>query len=241
VSETARSPDLAGIRLGLLGSFSLSIDAEPIGLPMNAQRLVCFLALHDGSLLRPHVAGSLWGDTTEAHAAGSLRSALWRLRHPEHSLVLVGDSHLQLDPAVIVDLHASEALAQRILDESHDLDGADLDEALLSEDVLHDWTEDWVLVKREHHTQLRLRALDALCRRLTQAGRFGHAVQTGKLAVSVEPLRESAQRTLIAAHLAEGNIGEAMKQYDSFRDLLRRELNLEPSAEMRHVIEGASR
>lgn len=241
MNETARSPVVAGIRLGLLGSFSLCIDAESISLPMNAQRLVCFLALHDGSLLRQHVAGSLWADTTEAHAAGSLRSALWRLGHPERPLVLVGDSHLQLDPSVTVDLHASEALAQRILDESHELAEADLDEALLSEDVLPDWTEDWVLVKREHHTQLRLRALEALCRRLTQAGRFGHAVQAGKLAVSVEPLRESAQRTLIAAHLAEGNNGEAVKQYDSFRNLLRRELDLEPSAEMRDVIEGASR
>src|SRR5687768_6813590 len=70
------------IRLGLLGSFNLRIDQGLVGLPMNAQRLVSFLALHDGLLLRTHVAGSLWGDTTERHAAGSLRSALWRLGIP---------------------------------------------------------------------------------------------------------------------------------------------------------------
>jgi DNA-binding SARP family transcriptional activator len=228
---------LGDVRLDLLGSFRLRIDAEPVTVSMNTQRLVSFLALHDGALLRRHVAGSLWGDTTEAHAAGSLRSALWRLRDPAQSLVEVVDSHLRLSSTVAVDLRASESLAYRILDDSHDLAEADLDEALLSEDLLPDWTEDWVLVKREQHTQLRLRALEALCWRLSAMGRSGQAVQAGMLAVSVEPLRESAQRALVAAHFAEGNAAAAVKQYESFRDLLRRELDLEPSADMRELVE----
>lgn len=229
------------VRLGLLGSFSLHIDTEPVRVPMNSQRLLGFLALHDGSLLRKHVAGSLWGNTTERHAGGSLRSVLWRLGHPTQTLVEVADTHLRLSPTVVVDLRASEALAQRILDESQDLIEADLDEALLSEDLLPDWTEDWVLVKREYHAQLRLRALEALCWRLTEMGRFGQAVQAGILAVTGEPLRESAQRTLIAAHIAEGNIAAAAKRYDSFHRLLRDELDLDPSPEMQALVEGLIR
>lgn len=225
------------VRLGLLGSFRLHIDARAVPLPMSAQRLVSFLALHDGELLREHVAGSLWGDVTERRAAGSLRSALWRLGHPTHPLVEVSDAHLRLSLAVAVDLRASEALANRILDPAGELIESDLDEAPLSQDLLPDWTEDWVLVKREHHAQLRLRALEALCGRLCEMGRFGHAVQAGMLAVSVEPLRESAQRTLIAAHAADGNTAAALKQYESFRVLLRDELDLEPSPEMQTQIE----
>jgi DNA-binding SARP family transcriptional activator len=229
------------VQLGLLGSFRLRVDYEPARLAMNGQRLVCFLALHDGLLLRQHVAGSLWGDTTEQHASGSLRSALWRLGGPGHVLVEVEDSHLRLCPGVAVDIRASEALARRVLDESQDLSEADLDDALLSVDLLPDWTEDWVLVRREYHTQLRLRALEALCRRLSNMGRFGQAVQAGTLAVSGEPLRESAQRVLVTVHLAEGNVGAALKQYDSFRELLRDELRLDPSREMQTLVKGLAR
>jgi len=225
------------VSLGLLGSFSLSIEAAPVRLPMNAQRLVSFLALHDGALLRQHVAGSLWGGTTERHAAGSLRSALWRLGHPTHPLVEAEGAHLRLSSDVVVDLRVSAAHAMRILDDSRELEDADLDQAPLSEDVLPDWTEDWVLVKREHHAQLRMRALETLCRRLGERGRYGEAVQAGMLAVEAEPLRESAQRTLIAVHLAEGNAAAAVKQYDSFRTLLRDELGLDPSPEMAILVE----
>lgn len=227
------------IRLSLLGSFSLRIDAEPVRVPMNAQRLVCFLALHEGLLLRQHVAGSLWGDTSEHHAAGSLRTALWRLGRPSAPLVEVEDTHLRLSPAVAVDVRAAEALAHRILDGSRDLRGVDLDEDLLGADLLPDWTEDWVLVKREYHTQLRLRALEALCLRLSEMGKHGQAVQAGMLAVSGEPLRESAQRALISAHLAEGNAAAAVGQYEAFTLLLRAELGLDPSPELQATIERA--
>ena len=229
------------VQLGLLGAFSLHVGEEPLPLPMNAQRLVCFLALHDGLLLRQHVAGSLWGDTTERHASGSLRSALWRLGHPTHPLVEIADPHLRLSPLVAVDLYASEALARAILDGSYELGDDAIDERLLSLDLLPDWTEDWVLMKREYHKQLRLRALEALCLQLGEVGRFGQAVQAGILAVSAEPLRESAQRALITVHLAEGNVAAAVDQYDSFSQLLGDELSLSPSPEMQELMKGLNR
>jgi DNA-binding SARP family transcriptional activator len=229
------------VQLALLGSFNLRIDAAPVQVPMNAQRLVCFLALHEGLLLRQHVAGSLWGDVTERRAAGSLRSALWRLGHPTHPLVEVADTHLRLSPVVSVDVRASEALARRILDASNDLTEVDMDAGLLSADLLPDWTEDWVLVIREYHRQLRLRALETLCDRLTGMKRFGQAVQAGMLAVSIEPLRESAQRMLITAHLAEGNTAAATDAYDAFRELLRDALNLDPSADMASLVRELDR
>lgn len=231
----------ADVQLGLLGSFSLHVDAVPMRLPMNAQRLVCFLALHDGSLLRQHVAGSLWGETSEHHAAGSLRSALWRLGRPAHPLVEVSDAHLRLSPLVSVDHRASVALARRILDSSHELSETDMDAALLTTDLLTDWTDDWVLLQRESHTQLRMRALEVLCRRLIGMGRFGQAVQAGIMAVAAEPLRESAQRSLISAHLAENNVAAALEQYEVFRQLMHDELDLEPSAEVQALVKGIHR
>jgi DNA-binding SARP family transcriptional activator len=229
------------VRLRLLGGFGLSIEAEEVPLPMNAQRLVCFLALHDQPLLRTFVGGSLWKESTDRRAGGSLRSALWRLRHPEYSLVSLTSDHIALAPMVAVDLREGEALAHRVLDPSQDLDDvADLNGEVLSADLLPDWTEDWVLMERERYHQLRLRALEALCRRLTTKGRFGEAVQAGLAAVSGEPLRESARRALIEAHLAEHNVAAAIREYEAFTQLLRSELGLEPSDEIHALIQGLS-
>jgi len=229
------------VHLELLGSFDLRVNGDALAVPMNAQRLVAFLALHGGLLLRQHVAGSLWGDSSQLHASGSLRSALWRLGHLEGPLVEVANSHIRLSPFVKVDVDAAEALAHLMLDGSRDLTQADLDVRLLSAELLPDWTEDWVLIARESHRQLRLRALEALCGRLTAIGRHGEAVQAGMLAVSIEPLRESAQRALVAAHLAEENTAAAREQYESFRKLLREELGIEPSSDMRILIETTER
>jgi DNA-binding SARP family transcriptional activator len=51
-------------------------------------------------------------------------------------------------------------------------------------------------------------------------------------AVAVEPLRESAQRALVSAHLAEGNRIEALRCFDVYRALLWRELRVEPAADL---------
>jgi DNA-binding SARP family transcriptional activator len=49
------------------------------------------------------------------------------------------------------------------------------------------------------------------------------------MAVAAEPTRESARTELIKAHLAEGNVDEAIRQFESFRRVLEGELGVEPS------------
>ena len=90
--------DSVPVRLGLLGGFRLSIESDVVALPMNSQRLVSFLALQARPMLRTFVSGSLWGDSTDQHAAGSLRSALSRLRHPRYSLVALTSEHMRRGP-----------------------------------------------------------------------------------------------------------------------------------------------
>jgi DNA-binding SARP family transcriptional activator len=65
-------------------------------------------------------------------------------------------------------------------------------------------------------------------------------VQAGVAAVSGEPLRESARSALIEAHLAERNVGAALREYDAFRQLLHDELGLDPSDEIQALLDGLS-
>jgi DNA-binding SARP family transcriptional activator len=78
-----------------------------------------------------------------------------------------------------------------------------------------------VLLDRERTRQLSLHALEALCSRWTEMRRFGQAVQAGLAAVAGEPIRESAHRILMKAHLAEGNPGEAIRQYRTYERCFR--------------------
>ena len=62
------------------------------------------------------------------------------------------------------------------------------------------------------------------------------AVEAAMAAVAAEPLRESAQRVLIAAHMAEGNTFEAVRQFDAFALLLDDALGIEPSEATRALL-----
>jgi DNA-binding SARP family transcriptional activator len=67
-------------------------------------------------------------------------------------------------------------------------------------------------------------------------GRYGEAVDAALTAIVAEPLRESAQRALLEAHLAESNLIEARRDFLAYRDLVRRELGVEPSAELAALV-----
>jgi DNA-binding SARP family transcriptional activator len=227
---TRRDPVL----LHLLDGFRLSRRGRELALPLSAQRLLAFLALQRRPVLRVYVAGSLWPDSTEDRAKASLRSALWRLQRTARTAVRTSPTHLAAD--VRLDVDEVARLAQCCLAAGEELGEADAERLCGAGDLLPDWYDEWLGVERERFRQLRLHALDALCERRTAEGRFGEAVEAGLAAIASEPLRESAHRAVIGAHLAEGNVAEAMRQFDACRDLLHSRLGAEPSPRLRRLV-----
>lgn len=225
--------------LRLLNGFEVRQDGRPLSLPGSAERVLAYLAVQDGPVRRVQVASALWLDSTEEHAAASLRSALWRLRQAAGTLVTTTVSDVALGPDVAVDLASSTRLANAIVGGRALADlGAGSPVAALDEELLPGWyDDDWVVFRRERWRQLRLHALEALAELLASEGRFGEAVDAAFAAVRVEPLRESAHRALIAVHLAEGNRSEALREYTSYARLLRDELDVEPSPRLTALME----
>ena len=222
-------------RLTLLNSFAILRGGYALQLPPGAQRVVAFIALHEHPLERAYVAGSLWLHTPEERAHANLRSALWRIRRVGQRLIETTGAQLRMGSEVTVDLREAEKVARRTLAHGAPID---LDVAPLMGDLLPDWYDEWVLLERERFRQLRLCALEALCRRLTNAGRLNEALVAGLAAVAGEPLRESAHRALVSVHLAEGNVGEAIRQYRFCERLLREQLGVAPSASMEELVGG---
>jgi DNA-binding SARP family transcriptional activator len=223
------------IALSLLGGFSLTANGEPLRVPMSEQRLLAFLAVNGRPLLRSYVAAALWLDSSETHALGNLRSAIWRLHHADVTMVRATRTHVALGPTVEADLTAMVGLATALIHRSAQIDPLEVDERGLTGELLPGWYDDWVLLERERIRQLQLHALDALCHRLLVFGHHARAVHVGLAAIESEPLRESAHRLLIEAHLAEGNVAEAARQYEMYRSLLVREMGIEPSPTLKRL------
>lgn len=222
----------SALQLTLMRGFELTCDGLRISLPRSAQRLIAFLALNQRPMLRRYVACMLWLDSSEAQSAASLRTALWRLRRPGYHLVDLDRECLHIASDLAVDVRRLEVAARRVCRGDATLDAAELSELTGAGELLPGWYEDWVLMERERTRQLWLQTLEAACERLTLAGRHAEAVVIALAAVEAEPLRESAHRALIKAHLGGGNRMEALRQFGLYAEAMKRDLQLEPSDEM---------
>jgi DNA-binding SARP family transcriptional activator len=223
----------------MLDAFAVSVDGVFVPVPFNVQRVIAILAVRDRPLLRSNLSTTLWMDTTEDRAAANLRTAVWKTRQVLGDLLVVAGNHVALAAASDVDLGRAVRHARRLIRGDAMCD-AECDGTDLRGDLLPDWDEDWILFERERFRQLRIHALEALCAQLSGQGRGGEAIDAGLAAVAAEPLRESAQRTLVAAHLREGNLSEARRQYQRYRELLWDALGIEPSPLMREMIGSAT-
>lgn len=237
----------ASLRLELLHGFALWHGESLVPVPANVQRLLAFLAIRHRPQHRDSVAATLWLDCPDSRAAANLRTALWRVRKLCDGAVVVTGGLLALGPEVACDLDHALERAHRLIDGS-DTDVDDLDDLPcdaivgdLGEDLLPSWSEYWVLIERERLRQLRLHALESLCRKMVVRGRLGLAVEVGLAAVAVEPLRESAHRVLVDAYLAENNVGEAVRAYRAFAVLLKDQLGIAPTDELQDRLPAAAR
>lgn len=216
------------IEVRLLSGFEVRVDGVWIEVQPAGQRLLAFVALNPRGVHRDFAAFQLWPDVDEARAKANLRSALWRLRKETGAMMRATKTSLRIDEDVWLDVRDG-------LDELGDMDDAALDPApfgALLGDLLPDWYDDWLVVERERLRQDVLRALERRSSRALLSGDTASAIQTGLAAVAIDPLRESAHRLVIEAHLAEGNRAEAIREYDRFSTVLDREFGVAPSPAM---------
>jgi DNA-binding SARP family transcriptional activator len=222
------------VRIRVLGGFALAVHGRAVTLPVQAQRLVVLLTVRDQTP-RAVAAGLLWGDVPQTRALSNLRNAAWRLNGVSTEIVEGGRDVMALRPGVSTDLDEARTLCR---DLAVGLLPAGVPAALdlLEHDLMPSWDQDWLLMERERQRQARLHAAEVLSRALRAQGRLAEAVQAALTAVWAEPMRESAQRVLVEAHLVEGNVSEALRQAASYRALLAEELGIAPGVEFEALL-----
>lgn len=224
------------LSVALLDGFTLTVDDEVVDLPAGSQRLIALLAL-GGRTSRSRLAGTLWPETSENRALASLRTGIWRINHVTNGLVSVRGATVELGSFVDVDVRRLVRAGLAALRDGGAPD--DVDPIPDGGELLPDWEDEWLLADRERLRQLRLHVLEAVAGRLSRAGRYGLALEAALTALRADPLRESAHRTIIGIHLAEGNVAEARRALDTCHRTLWREVGVEPSQAVWCMVERA--
>ncbi len=226
-----------GWRLQLLDSWRLFQGGAEIVMRRREQRLIALLAVQ-GNRPRSYLAGILWPESTEAHAAGNLRAAVWQVDRAAAGLLMHDRAGLGLHADVHVDVSEQVRWAGEVCGwdrQGTQLDGADCLTAmsvLLRGELLPGWYDDWVSYERSRLQQFRFQGLESLADLLAAGGEQSAALVAATAAVAIEPLRESAQRALIRTQLRAGNYHDALQGYQAFRARLMAELGVAPSSRM---------
>jgi DNA-binding SARP family transcriptional activator/pimeloyl-ACP methyl ester carboxylesterase len=216
---------LTRLELRLLGGFRAIVDGSPVAADSWATRrsseLVQLLALaRDRRLHRDEVLEALWPRLDPEAGAANLYKAASHARKglgDTAAVVLRGASvWLAPEAEVTVDVDRYEAEARTALETGDAVRCANA--ALLYDDLLPEARyEDWVIVVRG-----RLRALQL---ELLRKAALWEQV------LALDPLDQQAHRALMRRYAETGNRLAALFQFGHLRELLRRELGLEPDPE----------
>ena len=223
------------MRLFLFNGFVLLEDGQHVALPLQAQRLIAFVALRR-TVRRDEVHCALWPDISDDRAGARLRTTLWRLREPGRGVLRIAKGQLSLAENIDVDVRNWMALAFKVIDQPSSVATLDLASLRQCGDLLPGWYDDWVLLERERARQLQLHVLEMIADELIGLGRPAAALEFATRALQMEQLRESAHRLVIRVHLAEDNFCEARRQFECCRRILRNELGIHPSDQLRDLI-----
>ncbi len=238
-AETVAHRNAALPCIELLGAFGLSIDGQPVALPISCQRLLVFLAFRRRAT-RLYVASMLFPDVSEVTALTRLRSVLARLNRSARGLVVSAGPTLSLHAEVGVDVDRLARTARRLCETDEPcrpVEPDDVEALIASSELLPGWYEDWVVLERERLDQLRVHALEQLSARALDAGQFVDALKAANAALHLDPFRESTHRSLIAVHLAENNPVAAVRQYRSYCRLLATEFgDARPTERMERLV-----
>lgn len=244
VAGGSREPGVAGreevLRVRLLGGFSISLGGREVGewRLKKAKALVKLLALApEHRLHRERVMEALWPNLEPSSAANNLHHALHAARRTigEGSFLRLKDEHLSLRGEVRVDVDeferaAAEARRSREI-EAYRVALEIYAGELLPEDLFEEWAER----RRSELRATRVRLLVESAGIEEESGNFPAGIEALKLAVAEEPTSEEAHVAMMRMYARAGWLAEAVKQYRSLEEMLRKELDIEPGSEARRT------
>ncbi len=242
------------LAIQLIGAPQFQLDHIPVTAGRRAVvALLAYLAVRDGEHpnqrhSREALAALLWTEYEEAKALSNLRHTLWEVAQfigegwviTEHETIFLNPrADITLDVAQFRSLLRQAATqpdpAQRIRLLA---DAA----SLYRDDFMSGFSlkggsnfNEWVFAQGEALRHDLAEALQMLVEDYVTLEQTSSAIPYAQRLITLDPMNEPANRTLMELYARTDQTPAAIKQYQALEKLLRRELNVDPQPETREV------
>ncbi len=193
--------------------------------PLKLEAQLAFLLLHrQHPVTRDQLAECLWPEDAKAEAHANLRRHLHLLRRalPGNEWILTDHETVQWNPAADYSLDVETFMrcaAQGAYEQCLELYQGDL---------LPELYDDWLLSEREKLFGLFLQSLQSAADHYAGQGEYATALHYARLLLTHDPLHEEIHRMVMRLSCLSGDRQAALHQFEECRELLRRELDVEP-------------
>jgi len=232
------------LTIAVFGGLSIRLDGADArsDLPTRkAKAILAYLALSPGMLRsREHLAGTFWDRSAEEQARASLRQTLSSVRRTlpsTHELVNTDSESVWLDTrAVEVDALQFARLAQERSAESLEQAVALYRGELLGGFSLREeGFEQWMSAERRRFHELAVQAFSELVDHYARVDRLDRGIAIAERLLALDPLLESAHRSLIRLCLRSGRREAALRQFQECARILNQELGIAPAEETQRL------
>ncbi|HDN80017.1 MAG TPA: tetratricopeptide repeat protein, partial [Chloroflexi bacterium] len=239
------------LRVQTLGGFRLWRGGEEITRwPRRSARdlFLFLLAQYPQPVPAEALAELLWPQSSPRKARQNLRRAVADLRHtlepdlpaafPSRYIITGEETYsLSLPEGSWVDVWAFEEKLSAALalpcgnyeERRRALDALEKALSFYGGDYLPEIPyEDWALLRRERLRERYLTGLRRLARLRLEQGDVDGALEAGHRALEIDPWDEESVLLLMQAYQARGDVPAALGVYETFRDRLKRDIDLPP-------------
>ncbi|MEX0761018.1 MAG: AAA family ATPase [Dehalococcoidia bacterium] len=231
-----------GLQLKLLGGFQVTIGTRVVQDAdwrlRKAKAIVKLLALAPGRQVhREQLIEMLWPDLDASAGLNNLHKTLYAARRALAPESPVSGRFLRFENDVLELAHAEEISIDTEAFESAaakarktgDINAYRQAIAIYSGDLLpEDRYEDWAQSRREELRTLYHTLLMELAALYEAAGEITNAIESLSRVVASDPAEEAAQARLMRLYVLSGHRHHALRQYQRLRDVLQREMGVEP-------------
>ena len=238
---TSSAPTLS---VTLFGSTLFHEGGQPLelGLKGTTIELLWYLVANAGHVVRREcVADRFWQNSSGERQRSALNSAIWRIskkmpRHPglrlnatDTTLCVTIDHSVPVDARELCAAVRAACGSQGMTRQS----AVQLEAALAVTEApfMDGFDADWTLAERERISNIRIRGMIALMHWHGGNRDYEDALEIGRGLLHEDPFREAVQIDMMWLYVLNRQRVQAIKQYEAFAAILRKELAIEPMRE----------
>jgi DNA-binding SARP family transcriptional activator/predicted ATPase len=238
------------LNLTFLGKMTVEINGETVTgfATSKAQAILAYLIVTGRPHSRDALATMFWGEMSDVDAKTNLRQAIANLKKLFDHYLLIERESVAFDTRsdFYLDTLTFERLETDIVDTNARISNLQSLVALYKGEFLEGLYvkdapefEEWVVVQRERFKTATLDALRELARFLARRSEADRkeAINLLRRSLALDSWREETHRQLMLLLARDDQQSAALAQYNKCREILIRELGVEPSAETTSLYE----